>query len=99
MKLELTNISKKYRLFYALKDINVMLENGVYGILGANGAGKTTFINILIGVLQELLIWIKLDICLSIHNFIRISKFGNFWTICVALKEFRGKNIKRGLTG
>ena len=53
MKLELTNISKKYRLFYALKDINVMLENGVYGILGANGAGKTTFINILIGVLQE----------------------------------------------
>lgn len=53
MKLELIDISKKYGVFYALKNVNVTLENGVYGLLGANGAGKTTLLNILIGVLRE----------------------------------------------
>lgn len=53
MKLELINISKRYGAFYALKDVNLTLENGVYGLLGANGAGKTTLLNILIGVLKQ----------------------------------------------
>ncbi len=61
VKLELIDIGKKYGTFYALKNVNVTLENGVYGLLGANGAGKTTLLNILIGVLRESSGQIRLD--------------------------------------
>ena len=41
------NISKRYGDFEALKEINMSLENGIYGILAPNGAGKTTLIKML----------------------------------------------------
>ena len=41
MKLELQHLSKRYRERYAVRDVNVTLTPGVYGLLGANGAGKT----------------------------------------------------------
>ena len=52
MYLQLNNISKKYGNFNALKSVNMTFENGIYGLLGANGTGKTTLINILIGALN-----------------------------------------------
>ena len=48
MKLEIKNLSKVYGKKEALKDINLTLNEGVYGLLGPNGAGKSTFINILV---------------------------------------------------
>lgn len=47
MKLEIKNLSKKYSDFFALKELSVSFEEGIYGILGANGAGKSTFMNLL----------------------------------------------------
>lgn len=45
--LEIKNLTKKYGDFTALKGVNLALDKGVYGILGANGAGKSTFLNLI----------------------------------------------------
>ena len=36
----------------ALKDINLKIENGMFGLLGPNGAGKTTLIRILVTLMK-----------------------------------------------
>ncbi len=46
--LETKNLSKNYGAVRALKDFSVRLEgNKIYGLLGRNGAGKTTFLNLI----------------------------------------------------
>ena len=48
--LEVRNLSKSFEGNYVLKDINITIEDGeIYGIIGANGSGKSTFMNILNG--------------------------------------------------
>lgn len=48
MKLEITNLCKNYGKKEVLKDISHTFEQGkIYGLIGRNGAGKTTFFNIL----------------------------------------------------
>lgn len=47
MGLEIKKLSKKYGDFQVLKDVNLTLENGVYGLLGPNGAGKSTLIHLI----------------------------------------------------
>ncbi|TQS70628.1 ABC transporter ATP-binding protein [Ornithinibacillus gellani] len=50
MKIEVKNLTKKYRDKYALDHLSFTLEsNKIYGLLGRNGAGKTTFMEILTG--------------------------------------------------
>lgn len=34
-------------------DVNLTLENGIYGLLGENGAGKTTLMRLLSGLLKR----------------------------------------------
>ena len=41
-RLEIRNLTKSYGNRNVNKDINLTLENGVYGLLGPNGSGKTT---------------------------------------------------------
>ena len=47
MELILKNLKKTYGNVKALKGINYTFTPGVYGILGANGAGKSTMINLI----------------------------------------------------
>ena len=47
MKLELVDLTKKYGNFTALDRVNITFSEGIYGILGANGAGKSTMMNLL----------------------------------------------------
>jgi len=48
MKLEIKNLNKSYNEKQVLKDINFTFEeNRIYGLIGRNGAGKTTFFNAL----------------------------------------------------
>lgn len=45
--LTLSHVSKNYGKFCAVQDINLELENGLYGMLAPNGAGKTTLIKMI----------------------------------------------------
>ncbi len=46
MRLQVSNLEKKYGEKEVLKNINITFEQGkIYGLLGRNGAGKTTFFN------------------------------------------------------
>lgn len=45
-------VSKRYKEKVALTDFSATLKNGVYGLLGQNGAGKTTIISIITGILK-----------------------------------------------
>ncbi|WP_442264504.1 ABC transporter ATP-binding protein [Tenacibaculum sp. ZS6-P6] len=49
--ISIKNLSKKYGRNSVLNDINIDFEEGkVYGVVGENGAGKTTFFNCLSGI-------------------------------------------------
>ena len=47
MELQLEHLSKTYGTVQAVKDISYTFKPGIYGILGANGAGKSTMINLI----------------------------------------------------
>ena len=47
MELELKELSKSYGSVKALNNISYTFKPGIYGILGANGAGKSTMINLI----------------------------------------------------
>lgn len=47
------NINKKYGDKFALKDLNLDIKEGeIFGLIGHNGAGKTTAIKILVSAIQ-----------------------------------------------
>lgn len=47
------NISKKFKGMQALVQLSLAVEEGeIYGLLGSNGAGKSTTLNILLGFLK-----------------------------------------------
>lgn len=51
---QVKNLSHKYNVQWAVKDLSFDIEgSGVYGLLGANGAGKSTTMNIMCGVLNQ----------------------------------------------
>ncbi len=47
-----TNLSKRYRNVVALDDVSFTIHDGITGILGENGAGKSTAIKIFLGLLR-----------------------------------------------
>lgn len=47
MQLELIDLTKQYGDFVVLDHMNITFSAGIYGILGANGAGKSTMMNLL----------------------------------------------------
>lgn len=51
--LELSSVAKQYGQLQALKDINLVLKEGeVLGLFGHNGAGKTTMMKLILGILK-----------------------------------------------
>ncbi|MGH2317331.1 ATP-binding cassette domain-containing protein [Planococcus sp. SE5232] len=51
--IETIGLTKKYGSFYALQDLNLIVEDStVFGFVGANGAGKSTTFSILATLLQ-----------------------------------------------
>ena len=46
MELILTNITKKYGNYEAISNQSLILKNGVYGLLGVNGAGDNAIMMI-----------------------------------------------------
>lgn len=52
MELIIDRLTKQYKNQIAVDRVSLRLCKGVYGLLGANGAGKTTFMRMLCGVLK-----------------------------------------------
>lgn len=52
MELCIDRLTKQYGNKIAVDRVSLQLTNGVYGLLGANGAGKTTFMRMLCGILK-----------------------------------------------
>lgn len=52
MELEIRNLSKRYGKKQALSNVSCKLNDGVYGLLGAHGAGKSTLMNIITGNIE-----------------------------------------------
>ena len=52
MKLEVKNLSKKFKQFFAVNNLNFTIEkNSTLGLLGPNGCGKTTSIGMMLGLI------------------------------------------------
>lgn len=51
--LKISNVSKNYGNRSVIKGINFQIENGLIGLLGANGVGKTTFFKIVNGSIRN----------------------------------------------
>ena len=48
------HLSHRYSVQWAIRDINFEIyEKGILGLLGSNGAGKSTTMNIMCGVLNQ----------------------------------------------
>lgn len=53
LAVELRGVSKKYR-YFTLEDIHLKLPRGqIMGLIGANGAGKSTTIRVLMGLVHQ----------------------------------------------
>lgn len=51
---KLEHLSHRYNIQWAVRDINFEIaEKGIYGLLGSNGAGKSTMMNIISGVIKQ----------------------------------------------
>lgn len=51
---EVKHLSHRYSVDWAIKDINFEIDSkGVFGLLGSNGAGKSTTMNIICNVLTQ----------------------------------------------
>jgi ABC-2 type transport system ATP-binding protein len=62
VKIEIQGLSKKYpNGKLALSDINLTIENGMFGLLGPNGAGKSSLIRILVTLLLPSSGSVKID--------------------------------------
>ena len=52
MKIQVRNLTKKYKNKVALNNVSFTIEGPkIVGFLGHNGAGKTTFLNMLSGIM------------------------------------------------
>lgn len=52
--LKIENLSHRYSTAWAIRDINLEInQTGVIGLLGSNGAGKSTTMNIICGVVNQ----------------------------------------------
>ena len=51
---EVKHLSHRYSVDWAIRDINLSIDStGIMGLLGSNGAGKSTTMNIICGVLNQ----------------------------------------------
>ena len=52
--LKVEDLSHRYTIKWAIKDLNFEIpKRGIYGLLGSNGAGKSTTMNIACGVIKQ----------------------------------------------
>lgn len=51
--IQIENVSKKYKHFFALKDVSLNIKKGdIYALIGKNGAGKSTLLKSIVGTIS-----------------------------------------------
>ena len=89
MKIEITDLTKKFGNFTAVDHIDLTMTTGVYGLLGVNGAGKTTLMRMICTLLDSSSGSIK-------YNGKDINKMGNDYLLYIAaLKGIRPAVAKK----
>ena len=58
MKLQMVNVTRRFGDFCAVDDLNLAITNGVYGLLGVNGAGKTVLTDFIVTVFDESVVFV-----------------------------------------
>lgn len=53
MKIEINNLCKSYGDKEVLKNVNLQINEGMFGLLGPNGAGKTTLMRVLTTLIRK----------------------------------------------
>ncbi|WP_284036861.1 ABC transporter ATP-binding protein [Neobacillus sp. 114] len=52
--IEFKNVTKKFDRYTAIENVNLTIQTGsIYGLIGSNGAGKTTIIKLLAGIYRQ----------------------------------------------
>ena len=60
--IEAINLAKNFDSKTALQELNATIQNGsIYGLVGSNGAGKSTFLRLIAGVYEPSVGSIKID--------------------------------------
>lgn len=52
MDLKIENITKEFKDKKAVDKVNLRLTPGIWGLLGANGAGKATLMRMIVDIMQ-----------------------------------------------
>ena len=70
------NLTKRFYDTVAVDHIHAEIHNGsVFGLIGTNGAGKSTFLRMAAGILKPDEGSITVDDVSSVRPYVRISKF------------------------
>ena len=95
--ISIKNVSIKFGDNHVLKNINIDFETGkIHGIVGLNGAGKTTFFNVLAKTLKpDSGVINNNDIALSIKDTAYLETVNFFYSRITGIEflKFSGKQI------
>ncbi|MFA9398335.1 MAG: ATP-binding cassette domain-containing protein [Clostridiaceae bacterium] len=87
------NLSKKYKEIYACDNVNMTIKKGdIYGFIGQNGAGKTTFFRLITGLIGKTSGEIEL---LGISDLKEIDKARSFIGSLIETPAFYGSMTAR----
>lgn len=79
MELKLIDLTREFQNFTAVDHVNYTMHNGVYGLLGVNGAGNTTLMRMLCTLLAPTAGKIM---CNGKDIFSMGEDTVNYWAIC-----------------
>lgn len=94
MKLQVEKLVKNFGDVKALDDINLVFEEGIYGLIGPNGSGKSTLINCITTLLKQTSGKIKLnDKEVNQNSIAYQNSIGLMPQKIEGFKEFSGKRF------
>ncbi len=85
--LEANGIQKKFGNVEALRNISLNIKSGIIGFIGPNGSGKTTFINILVGLIKPTSGYVK---CFGYDSYYESNKLREYLGVMLENEYYPG---------